>query len=38
MKLASNASPIIFLSKLNAINLLTDCFELVLIPEKEYKA
>ena len=33
MKSVSNASPIIFLSKLNSANLLTDCFELVLIPD-----
>jgi len=33
MKLVSNASPIIFLSKLNAANLLTDCFESIFIPE-----
>lgn len=33
MKIVSNASPIIFLSKLNAANLLVECFESVLIPE-----
>lgn len=33
MKVVSNASPIIFLSKLNAVSLLTDCFTTVLIPE-----
>ena len=33
MKVVSNASPIIFLSKINAANLLSDSFESVLIPE-----
>jgi len=33
MKLVSNTSPIIFLSKLRAAHLLTDCFTEVLIPE-----
>jgi predicted nucleic acid-binding protein len=33
MKLISNTSPIIFLSKLNSANLLVECFETVLVPE-----
>ena len=33
MKVVSNASPVIFLAKLNASDLLVDCFAEVHIPE-----
>lgn len=37
MILVSNTSPIIFLGKLNALHLLSDCFSEVVIPIADYQ-